>query len=423
MIALVLLLVGSAGLTGALIVVRPDRRRGFVALVAVGLLVAGGTATAPETVQDVAQLGAAALFALGIVIPGTRPVPPSVRPALLLMCVFGVVVLITTAVAFPAGLTGFAKLMLVAVTGFVCVARFGDHDRSFFLGGLVGIAALEATLGIAEFAITKTPIPWGFKLRADGSSSVLQNPLLPGNPVRVSGSLGHPIAFGSVIGAALLIVIARDPRHAPVRRWALIVLFVVAIILSGSRSVLLGVVIGVVVLLWSARPGAVVRVFAVISVAVVGGIVFASGIAAGVARLVGSGSYTNRASSIESVPLLLTRAPLESLFGSGFGSEFDLYRRGFFPQDGFMIIDNQLVTTLGTEGIVGAVLVIALFVVGWVRGTTVQRGLLAFLAVMLFSFDYFGWFVMFALLAIVLALPPAGDADVDEVRRRVPEAG
>ncbi len=39
-----------------------------------------------------------------------------------------------------------------------------------------------------------------------------------------------------------------------------------------------------------------------------------------------------------------------------------------------MVIDNQLVTTIGTEGVVGLLLVVSVFTVAWLRGDAMRRG-------------------------------------------------
>ncbi|MEK6310402.1 MAG: hypothetical protein V4755_06810 [Curtobacterium sp.] len=401
-------LVVIASLSIVFLVTPVDRRRGVAAALGVAVLAFGASATAPPLVQNASQAGAACLFLLGAATTGRRFTLGRATPVFSLMVVFAGIVLVTTVIVYPAGAVAWAKLAIVAVTGMSCAAGFRPADRAVFLSGLVGLALVESMLGFAEFFVVGEPVPWGFKLRADGSSSILLNPILPGSPVRISGSLGHPIAFATFIGAALLVVVCEGKRRAALWRTTLLAAFIAAIVLSGSRSVMIGVALGVIVVVWSVRHGVVVRVFGVVAVLFLGGVVFASDIAAAVDRLVSSGSYTNRASALDAVPGLLGREPLEVLFGSGFGSDFDLYHRGFFLQDGFMVIDNQLVTTIGTEGVVGLLLVVSVFTVAWLRGDAMRRGVLAMFAVMLFSFDYFGWFLMLTLLSVFLVFPSVG---------------
>jgi len=381
-----------------------DRRRGLAGTIGVALLVFGASARAPSVVQDATQVGAAVAFALGTVVGGLRL--REVRGVLVVLAAFTVIVLTVTQLAFPLGTLLFVKLMAVALSALACFSGFSSSDRSLFLTGVLVLAAVESCLGVLESFVVHEPLPWGYKVQENGSAVVLQNPLLPGLGARVSGSVGHPIPYGTLLGFAVLVLVDQWRRRRPVLRWVLLAAFLVGIVLSGSRSVIIGVVVGVVLILWSSpRGGRALRVFAVAGVAVVGSIVFASDIAAALDRLVTSGSYTNRAGAFDSVPGLLGRAPLETLFGSGFGSDFELYYRGFFPQDGFLVIDNQLVTSLGTEGVVGVALVVTLFVLGWLRGGRLRRAWLVLFGVMLFSFDYFGWFAMLALLVVALAIP------------------
>lgn len=413
-VTVVLGIAAAAAVVGAFLVTPADRRRGLAGLLGVALLVFGASATAPAGVQAAAQLGAVVLMLVGVAVGGGVRVR-QVRGVLVTLVLFAVVVLVVTQIAYPVGTIAFAKLMAVALATLLCFAGFSQADRSFFLAGLVGLAAVEAALGFVEFLVTRSPVPWGFKVRADGSTSALVNPLLPGSTLRVSGSLGHPIPFATLLGLGILVVVAGWRRWGAARGTLVVVVLGVAILLSGSRSVIIGTVIGAALLVWSSsRSGRAVRVFGMVAVAVVGAVVFAGDIAALVGRLVDSGSYTNRAGALDAVPALLGRAPLESLFGSGFASDFELYHRGFFPQNGFLVIDNQFVTTLGTEGIVGVVLLITLLVLGWLRGGRLMRAWLALFVVMLFSFDYLGWFAMLAMLVVTLVLPdeqPPADVD------------
>ncbi|MBT2502632.1 hypothetical protein [Curtobacterium sp. ISL-83] len=388
----------------ALLVTPPERRRGLCAALATVALVFGVSPTAPDAVQLTTQFGAIGLFGLGAVLPGGQRAG---RPDMVLvfLVAFGVVGVAVGQVAYPAGTTLLLRLIATAVAGYVCCRRLGPDDRDVFLTGLVVVALAECAIGVIEFFVTTEPVPWGAKRRDDGSARTLVNPLLGGGAIRVSGTVGHPIPYAAVLAVALISIVSRKRRLRPWVLWVCVPALALGLLLSGSRSVFLGVAAGLLLLLWNAQSGVVVRVAAVGVATTIAVVVFSDQILTAFAYFFESGSYLNRAGSISAVPLLLERVPLEVLFGSGFGSDAELYRRGFFPQADFRVIDNQLVTTLGTTGVTGLALVLGMLIVALRRGDVHRRSMLVLWCAMSFSFDYLSWFAMLALFAMALAWP------------------
>lgn len=402
------------------LVMPPDRRRGLGGLLGVAVLVLAVTSAAPPFVRTAAQFGSIAVMLAGSWTGSRERTGPSTGIVALLGA-HAAATVFAIATGSGLGLATVVPLLAVAVAAVVCFRGFGAADLRLFLGGVVWLAGLEGVLGILEYLTTQQPIPWGRPPREDGRVLVLRNTLLPASPPRVAGSLGHPIPYGTVLGLAVLAVVGRWRSTSAVVRWVVLPVVLTGLLLSGSRSVVLGVVAGVVVLVWTAAGrGRVVRVFALVAGGVVGAVVLGRAIAAMVGHLLTTGSFTNRAGAIESVPELLARPLFQALFGTGYGSELDYYRRGLFAQNGFFVIDNQLVTTLTTVGVVGVVIAVGFFVVGWRRGGRVRRAWLVLFAVMLFSFDYFGWPAVFTLLMATVAWPaaPAAPAAAPAAARR-----
>ncbi|WP_286345201.1 hypothetical protein [Frondihabitans sucicola] len=95
------------------------------------------------------------------------------------------------------------------------------------------------------------------------------------------------------------------------------------------------------------------------------------------------------------------------IWGSGGDTEPQLFAQGLLFQNGFDVVDNQLVTTLATQGVIGLVLLVSLFIVGFRTTGRLSRSVLLVMVVMLFSFDYLRFTSMLGLLFGFLALAPA----------------
>ncbi|GAB3611527.1 hypothetical protein GCM10027414_36530 [Humibacter ginsengiterrae] len=79
------------------------------------------------------------------------------------------------------------------------------------------------------------------------------------------------------------------------------------------------------------------------------------------------------------------------LFGNGWGTNAALYSSNLFGQNTFYAIDNEWVTILAQAGLVGAVLLAALFPLVMLRGRTAYVPLLIAVLAMFFSFDVLLW--------------------------------
>ncbi|ROS47972.1 hypothetical protein [Frigoribacterium sp. PhB24] len=390
-----------------------DRRRGVSLVAAFGLLVASTSATVPEVVRHAVVAGVVALAGAALASPRSWTVGrPRATTATLVFFAFSIVCVL---VFRPGTTVLMAELAAVGVGVSALVATSSRRDVTIFVRGLVGLGFVQVVLGALELTVTHRPIPWGYKVLATGRSFVSDNKILPGGLVRVEGTLGHPIPYAVFLAVCLVVVLVAR-RAFPAWFAAVAVLVLSAgILLSGSRSVVAAVLLAVTYVLTTseARTRAMKIVLAGLAV-VAGSAALASEIVDAVGTLVSSGSYENRMGALRSVPGLLARPALEVAFGSGFGSEPELYARGFLPQDGFTVVDDQLVTTFATFGIVGVACFVVALVVAVVHASRAGRAVLVVMIVMLFSFDYLVWFSMSALLWAFsgLADPPRDDGAV-----------
>ncbi|TQC44238.1 O-antigen ligase domain-containing protein [Rhodococcus sp. WS4] len=267
------------------------------------------------------------------------------------------------------------------------------------------MAIAQTLIASVELYVTHTPILWGYGRYADGSEVKLPNPLLGPEMIRTQGTMGHPILLATLLVIAILIVVNEETIRNPWIKFSIVGILAFGLLISGTRSAFVALAIAIIfasVLHVNARKRWR-NLFAVLTVAGTL-LVFDFGIRQVWADLVGSGSYTNRAAAISALPGLFDLDINRLLLGSGFGSENDLFRAGFLQQNGFRIVDNQLVTTIATNGLFGFGVLIALIAVTLRSADSLYGSALVAMVVMMFSFDYLRWpatgFLFFLLLAL-----------------------
>ncbi|VXB01211.1 hypothetical protein [Frigoribacterium sp. 9N] len=380
-----------------------DRRRGAALVVAFAVLISTTSGSAPDIVRHAAVAAVAGVSVAALVSPRSWSIGrPRATLATTAFFAFSIVCVLALA---PSTIVLMAELAAIGVAISWLVSTSSSRDLRVFVRGLVVLGLAQVVVGVVELTITHRPIPFGYKVLATGRSFVSDNKILPGGLVRVEGTLGHPIPYAVFLAVCLvLVLVARRTFPVWFPPFAVLVLSA-GILLSGSRSVVAAVLLAVTyVLMTSEARSRAAKIVLTVLGAVAGAAALASEIVDAVGTLVASGSYENRMGAVRSVPGLLARPALEALAGSGFGSEAELYARGLLPQEGFTVVDNQLVTTLATFGIAGIVSLVAALVVGFVHASRTGRAVLVVMIVTLFSFDYFVWFSTSAILWAFCAL-------------------
>ena len=424
----------AAALTAALValigglLLPVDRRRGAALVVAVAVLVSTTSGSAPEVVRHVAVATVVGLCGAALVSPRSWVIG---RPrATMATSVFFAFSIVCVLVLAPSTIVLMSELAAIGIAISWLVATSSPRDVTVFVRGLVTLGLVQVALGVVELTVTHRPFPFGYKVLATGRSFVSENKILPGGLVRIEGTLGHPIPYAVFLAVCLVVVLAARGTFPAWFPSVAVVTLSTGILLSGSRSVVVGVLLAVTyVLLTSEARTRATKIVLVGLVAVAASAALASEIVQAVETLLASGSYENRMGALRAVSGLIGRPALEAVVGSGFGSEPELYARGLLPQEGFTVVDNQLVTTLATFGITGVVLLVAVLVIGFVHASRVGRAVLVVMIVTLFSFDYLVWFSMSAVLWAFCALDdrshdgrsgadPSGSDRADDVRGR-----
>ncbi len=248
---------------------------------------------------------------------------------------------------------------LVGVTLLVVDARV-DRDRIVVLlrrivvGGeamaLVGLAQFVA--GFDIFRYVRLP---GLKLNHEYVAFYHDTGFR-----RVASTAGHPIEFGAVMAMVLPLALHfaffSEPEHRR-RRWAGVGLIAVAIPMSLSRSAVLGVTVGLVVLLLSWTPQQRRRVLMTLPVFLVGVRLMIPGllgtIVSAFQHISGDPSFRGRNERRAMVGHYIAAHPY---FGMGFGT-FDPVK--------YVLLDNAYVGTTVELGYVGLTVLLLFFAVGF----------------------------------------------------------
>lgn len=314
------------------------------------------------------------------------------------------VFLVSTSLVNPEGLSVLLQFGLIGVMTVVVGSKMGPQDRQVFMAGLVLLAGAHSLLSVSEL-LGQEPFLWGYGKTTDGTDVILANPFLGGTVPRAQSTMGHPIAAATLVAVGLLMLLLRRKSYRPASFVLLLSVLVVGILLTGTRSVVvaIGLALAFFYFMSSESRNKAVR-YLTVAVIIAAFIAVDLGVSTLVDQLMDSGSYTNRAGALESVPMLFTRDPSEVIWGSGFGSEPLLFSEGYFQQNGFNIVDNQLVTTLATAGVVGLLGLSAIYLYTFSKAGTYVRTLLIFMTAMLFSFDYLRWHVMVVLLFAIIGM-------------------
>lgn len=390
--------------------ISPGHFRGVVVAVVANAHFIAWTPIAPPQVSTATLVGTMMLLVLTAFAPhdGTVQRGP-VLP--LTIALFGTGVVSTY---FTSG-SGTAYMLQIGVfcTLLVLVARrFSAADLRAFLDGLLAAALLQGLFGVVEF-FTHQPVFWGYKVYENGRALYNGNPFLGDSVARIQGTLAHWIPYSAVLSAGLFVLVAQWRRYRPTLRMVAIPLIGVCLFLAGSRTSILVVAAGLLLLTLTSRSaGRAVRNTVIAGGVAIAGVLGIGALTRAADEIAATGSVENRLGNVAAVPGLLGRPPLETLFGSGLDSIGRLFDQDLLLNNGFNVVDNQFVTSIATQGILGVVLLIALLVVGWRGGDRATRPLILLVVLLAFSFDWIRYTsVLVILFPVIAAGGQTEDAD------------
>jgi O-Antigen ligase len=305
----------------------------------------------------------------------------------------------------------------VALLAAECLDSLADIRR--VLRPMVWGAAFSGAVGAVQYWGSFDPTTWakylpGFSLSADDPSILLRAGMN-----RVSGTAIDPIELG--VTASIMLPLAiylaiYDRDRSNIARWLPVLLIGIAVMVSVSRSAILGIAISVAVLMVLMPLRQRLVAITLLPVALVGVFMSAHGLIGTLAAFFGYGSadpsITHRTDNYPYVWNLVRQAPL---LGHGGGT--------YIPATQVHILDNEYLTTAINLGVLGVLVLIALFVVPLITALAGRmrtddpelRLLLAALAagcasalVCSATFDSFSFPVFYCTFALVMGLVGAG---------------
>ncbi|WP_144756124.1 O-antigen ligase family protein [Curtobacterium pusillum] len=282
------------------------------------------------------------------------------------------------------------------------VTQLDRRERVAVIRSIIVIGVAEFAYAAAQAVIGLQPI-WG-RVASQG----IDNPFAEGID-RVQASFGQAIVYGFFSAVIAFLAWSDAARLHRGLRPVVFCVLLGGLFLSGTRSALVALV-GAIAVHALMRPGLLRWVrnlaIALIGVALVGLLDF--GVRALATEALDSGSWLQRLGSVNSVPRLLSRTGHDFWFGSGFGSDQELYRTGLLTSPyHFTVVDNFYVYALGTMGVVGLAALLVPLVVGFVTTGRTGRGTIVVLAVMCAAFDLLAWRSTAAVFVLLLVIDPA----------------
>lgn len=415
-ILLIAAAVGALAITALAIVAPPHRVRAFALVGAVGLVVVVAQNSAPSTVRNGA-------FALGIAVLIVAELRSSRRGRGSTILLAGIAAWWGLIVLVAALTQSYSVFPLTVQVAFIVImawsiSRATSADLSWLVTSIVVIAAAQSVLGVAEAFGGIEPL-WGYR-----GGLQRENPFQT-DLVRAQGTMGHPIVFGYLQGLAVVLAWANPFRMRQWVRLPLLAIVVFGVVLSGTRSAALAAAVAIVAhVVLRIEAFLLLRGIFLLLAAAVLVAVLDFGLTQLVLDTIDSGSWVHRLGSLEAVPALLDRSGWELWWGSGYGSERDLFADGYIVLTyGLPVVDNFFVYLLGTTGLVGLGLMLAILVFAFVRGQRYVKAAVVYVTGMFFSFDTTVWFSSGVLLFVVIALAASasgGGASTSIRRMRVP---
>lgn len=408
---------GLLGVVALMLLVPPRFIRGVAVGIAIFIIAFGFQGVAPQSVWQTSGLVAISVLILALIrARGVRSggVRSWAVTAWLGYLSLGIYLTGSWPLGFVTMYFGLAGLLAWVVS------TVDPTELRIVYAVIAGTAALQVALAGLELTVLSEPI-WGYL------GGARDNPFVNNELVRTQGTFGHPIPFAIFCGFSLLVAWSNPAGWSQKWRLTNLSIAITGLALSGTRSAVLAVAIGLLVhIALNASLGGWLRSVVVLGAVGVLLINVDVGIARVVTELFQSGSFAHRLGGLESVPALLERRPpLEVWFGNGFGSQAQLYDRHLMQQSYMRTVDNMLVYALGTMGIVGLGALLALSVVTAALADRTGRAILAMVFAMYFSFDVWTWFNVGALTCMFMAMPRS-DRTVDGLvmsrRTRIPDA-
>lgn len=288
-------------------------------------------------------------------------------------------------------------LLLLALAA----SAISPQQRPIILRWVVVLALIQAGLAISQRHLG-WPIAWGWLGDRQAAVSIGYNPITD-DFGRSTGTMAHGIPLALLLATGIVLLWPKLRSRKFLLPALGIAALGYAVILTGSRSAIIVLAAtGVVMALMRLRnPIAwtftvIAAILTVLLVDIPSLNIFAS--------LDGSISLTHRSSAFEALGNLIALGPFNAIFGNGWGANEALGSIGALQSQRLLAIDNGFVALISTAGFIGALLIVALIIIGFRHSHGVERAMLILTVGMFFSFDVPLWMASFAPLIVLCCL-------------------
>ena len=395
------------GLLIALVLLYRESRERFALVGSLLVVLIARSSLAPGILTSTTPIWVSILCGLAAAL-SSRRLPSPKNTTLVLL--FGLSLLVPTFLQLDPGTsTKAVGIVAMWILVFFVSANTTRADRCWLMRFFVAIASIEILIAISESLLQIGIVRQFVAGSAESDSYVVRQNLILGSWVnRAQGTAGYPIPFAAFIVVALLAAIF---GHMFSRRFTMIVvlsLLGAGILLSGARSGVVALAVGVffglipAVVSYRNRRRRVHHLWLLgTSATIVAGV--------GITFLIRAiatedFSFMHRAGILGSAWNLTQLPILRIIFGSGYDSTMRLYAEGVFQSDGATVIDNAFVSTVITSGLVGLVALCLLLGLSWVKANPAGKATIASIAAFMFFFDVFGWHLISFLLFVIIGM-------------------
>ncbi|HUK69813.1 MAG TPA: O-antigen ligase family protein [Streptosporangiaceae bacterium] len=259
-------------------------------------------------------------------------------------------------------LAGWLGVLLLAADGIERPDGLTTLFRRIVMGStamaLLGIVEFFSGLNLASYIV----IPGLSVHTQPGSLSVVEG------LNRATATTSQPLELAAVLAISLPLAIHQAIFAAEavrLRRWLQVAVIAVAMLMTVSRSAILGLAVIAIVLLPTWPKSYRHHAYRALLAALVAGWLVEPKVLSSFGQLIGNiGTDTSISSRTQAYSSAVPYIAGHPWFGLGFQT--------FFPQT-YFFVDNQYLTSLIETGFVGALSVLALFVTGWFVARSARR--------------------------------------------------
>lgn len=369
------------------------------------LLAVSRSALTPDGLTTTTPLVVVALLLLACALSWKRLILPK---SSILVAALAALLIIPTALSTDSSTTGKtlgigAMWLLV----FFAAANLQSGERRRLLQVFLGLAIITAVIAVCE-TIFDSPFVREFIAGSATTESYIirDNRMLGDWTNRAQGTFGYPIPFAAFLSVALLVTLLSNLVSRLPVRILIVALLGSAILLTGTRSAIAALAVGLGVycvsrIINARSSGDSLRKLALplAGTAILGlaGLVF-------LLRSIATQDFSllHRGSIIEAAMDLLALPPMALIFGSGYNSAPALFEAGVLHSEGLRVIDNALISQVIVSGLLGLAVLVALLVFAVRNSKATGRAVIGALVTFCFFFDVMSWHAVTFLLFVAI---------------------